>query len=115
MKNSVTLPMTHSGRRTKSNGLNKLYQNVLAEFKSMQTGYSTIAIIGQSCIGSVAAMMLLMSGVDYMVNLVLLFLVTIFCMAFNSAVLAQLKAKTTFDILLLSVAFSLAVIVSHLF
>ena len=110
MKNSLTIPMTHSGSKKKSNVLAKLYQNLLAEFKSMQTGYSTIAIIGQSCLGSIAAMMVLMSDLSQLALLSLLFLVTIFCMAYNAAVLAQLKSKTMFDLLILSVLFSGTVI-----
>ena len=39
----------------------KVYKNLLIEFESGQKGYTAIAIIGQSCIGSVAVMMILMS------------------------------------------------------
>lgn len=114
MKDSMTIPMTHSGSKKRANLLFKLYRSLLAEFRREQTGYAAIAIIGQSCIGSVAAMLLLMNGVDQMINLVLLFLVTILCMAFNGAVLAQLKTKTTFNLLILSVVVSCAVIVANL-
>ncbi|SDE47656.1 hypothetical protein SAMN05421636_105209 [Pricia antarctica] len=92
----------------------KMYDNLLAEFKREQTGYASIAIIPQSCIGAVAAMMLLLSGLTP-TNLILLFMVTMFCMAYNGAVLAQLKSKTTFNLLILSVVFSCIVIIAHLF
>ncbi|MCM4151683.1 hypothetical protein DHD05_08780 [Arenibacter sp. N53] len=92
----------------------KLYNQLLNEFKREQTGYSTIAIIGQSCIGSVAAMVLLMNQMPTFIKLTLLFLVTIFCMAYNGAVLAQLSAKTTFNLLVLSVLFSIMTIIGNL-
>ena len=92
----------------------KLYNQLLNEFKREQTGYSTIAIIGQSCIGSVAAMVLLMNQMPAFIKLTLLFLVTIFCMAYNGAVLAQLSAKTTFNLLVLSVLFSIMTIIGNL-
>jgi hypothetical protein len=84
----------------------KLYKDLLEEFKNGQMGYAAFAIIGQSCIGSVAAMMILMSDLSQVTLLLLLFLVTVLCMAFNGAVLAQLKPKITFNLLVLSVMFS---------
>lgn len=114
MKSSMTISMTHSGSKKRTYPILKFYQSLLAEFKKQQTGYSTIAIIGQSCLGSVAVMLLLMRGVDQVINLFILFLVTLLCMAFNGAVLAQLKTKTTFNLLILSVVFSCAVIVANL-
>lgn len=110
MKNSLTIPMTLSGTKTRNNELNKIYQILLAEFKSMQTGYSTIAIIGQSCLGSIAIMMVLMSDLSQVVIMGLLFLATIFCMAYNAAVLAQFKSKTIFNLLILSLLFSFSII-----
>lgn len=88
----------------------KIYKALLTEFESGQMGYAAIAIIGQSCIGSVAAMMILMSDLSKVPLLSLLFLVTIFCMIFNGTVLAQLKPQLTFNLLILSVLFSCIVI-----
>lgn len=93
----------------------KIYQNLLAEFKKDQMGYASLGIIGQSCIGSVAAMILLMSSLSTLPKMMLLFLVTILSMTYNSAVLAQLSSKATFNILILSVVFSCAVIIANLF
>ena len=58
----------------------KMYKNLLTEFERGQMGYAAIAIIGQSCIGSVAAMLILMSDLSKIPLMSLLFLVTIFCM-----------------------------------
>ena len=38
MKNSMTIPMTHSGTNDKKDRLLKVYYNALAEFKKEQTG-----------------------------------------------------------------------------
>ncbi|MDO6603077.1 hypothetical protein [Arenibacter palladensis] len=92
----------------------RLYNQLLNEFKREQTGYSTIAIIGQSCIGSVAAMVVLMNHMPEAIKLSLLFLVTILCMAYNAAVLARLSTKTTFNLLVLSVIFSILTIIGIL-
>lgn len=110
----MTVSMTHSGREGKNNLLLNVYHNLLTEFKKNQIGYSAIAIIGQSCIGSVAAMVLLKNDLPTLTMLILLFLVTIFCMAYNGAVLAQLKPKITFNLLIMSVFFSGMVIIANL-
>lgn len=107
--------MTHSGTEHKSSALKNMYKRLFMEFKKSQLGYSSIAIIGQSCLGSAAAMVLLMGTMDMILKMILLFLVTILCMAFNGAVLAQLKPVTTFNILILSVTFSILVIIAHIF
>lgn len=92
----------------------RLYNNLLTEFKKGQTGYSALAIIGQSCLGSAAVMLVLMGQLTIGLKMVLVFLITILCMGFNAAVLSQLDAKTTFNLLLLSVGFSLTVIIFNL-
>ncbi len=114
MKNSKTIQMTHSGSKNKASGLRHIYKQTFNEFKKKQLGYSTIGIIGQSCLGSAAAMVLLMGEMDMVLKMILLFFVIIFCMAFNGAVLAQLKPLTTFNLLILSIAFSILVIMVHL-
>ncbi len=77
-------------------------------------GYATIAIIGQSCLGSAAAMVLLMGTLDTAIQMTLLFFVTILCMAFNGAVLAQLRPLTTFNLLIMSVVFNTLVVLFHI-
>lgn len=92
-----------------------LYTNLLEEFKRNRFGYATIAIIGQSCLGSAAAMLLLMSELSDLSKMGLLFFVTIFCMAFNAAVLANLSHRATFNTLIVSVLFSMGVILAMIF
>lgn len=60
MKNSLTIPMTLSGNKSEKKKRIGWYTNLLTEFKKERIGYSTIALLGQSCIGSLAAMTLLM-------------------------------------------------------
>lgn len=115
MENSTTIPITQSGSEQKTNVLKNIYKFAFREFKKGQFGYSAIAIIGQSCLGSAAAMLLLMGEMDMVLKMILLFFVTIFCMAFNGSVLAQLKPLTTFNVLILSVVFSTLVIIAHIF
>ena len=106
--------MANNGVNHKNNMVTNLHNRLFQEFKKGQMGYSTIAIIGQSWLGSAAAMMLLMGGMDMLLKMILLFFVTIFCMAFNGAVLAQLKPLITFNLLILTTLFSLIVIVVNL-
>lgn len=114
MKISRTIHMTNSGRKHKTNQIKSIYNNMLAEFKRGEIGYSTIAILGQSCLGSIAVILLLMNDMPTMIKMVQLFLVTVFCMAFNGAVLAQLKSKITFDLLIATILLSACVIVTNL-
>lgn len=114
MKNSTTIPTTHSGSKSSTNWFKKVYHDLLTEFKRQQTGYAAIATLGQSCIGSIAVMIILMSDLSKLPLLAELFLVTILCMAFNAAVLAQLKPKTIFNLLIASVLFCVIIITIHL-
>ena len=114
MKNSRTILMTNSARKHKTNKIKSIYNNLLAEFKRGEIGYSTIAILGQSCLGSIAVILLLMNDMPTVIKMVQLFLVTVFCMAFNGAVLAQLKSKITFDLLIAAISVSGFIIIMNL-
>ena len=111
----MTIPMTRSGSEKDVNRFLKWYNGLLTEFKKQQTGYAAIAIIGQSCLGSAAVMLLLMHDMSMAIKMTFVFFITILCMGFNAAVLAQLKSKTTFNLLILSVLFSISVIIANLF
>lgn len=115
MKNLTITSMTHSGSEKGVNPLLKRYRSLLNEFKKEQTGYAAIAIIAQSCLGSAAVMVLLMNEMPMATKMAFIFLITILCMGYNAAVLAQLKSKTTFNMLLISLVFSSAVLIANLF
>ena len=59
-------------------------------------------------------MLVLKNEIPSFIKLTLLFLVTILCMAYNGAVLANLKAKLTFNLLIISVIFSIITIAALL-
>ncbi|RDK89179.1 hypothetical protein [Marinirhabdus gelatinilytica] len=95
--------------------ISKMYKSLLTEYISGLYGYATIAIIGQSCIGSIAAMLILMNNdLSRNFQIIELFLVVILCMGFNGAVLAQQKGKIQFNILILSVLTSIIFIIINL-
>ena len=79
-----------------------IYKKYLDDYKSQYMAYIPLSIILQSCIGSVAAMYILMNNDFQLHSYIQLTLCVIVTMLFNAAVLAQLKYKWSFNILLLS-------------
>lgn len=88
-----------------------LYKKYYNEFQSKYLMYIPLTIILQSCIGSIAAMFILKTGLDTVSSLVELFLCVILCMFYNAAILAQLKGKIVFNILIFSLLFNVIFIV----
>ena len=88
-----------------------LYTKYYNEFQNKYTMYIPLTIILQSCIGSIAAMYILMTGLDTISSLVQLFLCVILCMFYNAAILAQMKGKLVFNMLILSLLFNVVFIV----
>jgi len=88
----------------------KIYQNYLNEYSQGLMGYAAIAIIGQSCLGSIATMYTLMNG-NAFPQMFQLFIITILCMLYNGAILSQQKAKWSFNLLLISIITSIIVII----
>lgn len=111
MANSRTIPMTHSGYK---NWIQRLYNNSLAEFGSKKWGYETLALFSQSCLGAIAAMLILKNHSFDAFKMVELLFVTVLSMGFNAAVLVDMEAKPAFNILITSVLFSIIVIVINL-
>lgn len=91
----------------------RLYQNILLEFREMYYTYATLGIVASSCLGSVAAMLILMNGFGY-IDMIHLFMIVAVAMWYNATVLAQLKAKFVFNSLLISLITSLFFIIYHL-
>lgn len=85
-----------------------LYNKYFDVFERGFIGYSTLGVLTQSCMGSIAAMSILQNGTSP-TNMVQLFLVVVSCMAFNGAVLAQQKPKTVFNILIWSMLLSIVI------
>ncbi|WP_035091802.1 hypothetical protein [Aquimarina macrocephali] len=79
-----------------------MYSKLLKDFKEMYMAYIPLMIILSSCLGSVAAMYILMQ--DRSISQVIqLSLCVIICMAFNASILAQMKAKFVFNLLIASI------------
>jgi hypothetical protein len=68
-----------------------------------------LTIILQSCIGSIAAMLVLMQGISFG-SVFQLSLVVFSCGFYNGGVLAQLPTKVNFNLLLLSLFLNLFLI-----
>ena len=83
----------------------RLYNTLYKDFEEQYVGYSTVAIIFSSCLGSAAAMVILMNGHDFM-QMFQLFLVVTVCLSYNGAIFSQMKPKFVFNSLILSVAVS---------
>lgn len=90
-----------------------IYGNILTEFKEMYYTYAALGIIASSCIGSIAAMLILMRGTGVL-QMLEMFLVVSVAMWFNATVLAQLKAKMVLNSLIISLFVSVTVIIFHL-
>lgn len=90
------------------------YQKYLDNYSRGYIGFNTLSILFQSCLGSIAAMLVLQNGATP-VQMIQLFLVTIFCMCFNGAVLSQQKPKTVFNMLIATVFVSIAISLINIF
>mgnify|MGYP006896890176 CR=1 FL=1 len=92
----------------------KLYNILYKDFEDLYVGYSAIAVILSSCLGSAAALVILMNGHD-LTQMIQLFLVVVVCMTYNASVLAQLKPKIVFNSLIISVMVSIVLIAYNVF
>lgn len=87
-----------------------LYQTTFENFDKNYIGSATMAVIGQSCLGAAAAMFILANGtsIPQMIQLAVIVLVCIFV---NTSILAQMKHKVIFNLLLTSAFFSVLFII----
>lgn len=92
----------------------KIYNALYKDFEELYVGYSALAVILSSCIGSAAALVILMNGHDVF-QMVQLFLVVMVCMGYNATVLAQLKPKIVFNSLIISILLSTVLIIYNVF
>lgn len=83
-----------------------LYRKILKEFEDFYFGAATLAIIAQSCLGSIAAMYILKNGND-LVQMTQLSIVVLVCMLVNGSILAQMKPKLVLNLIIASVISSL--------
>lgn len=88
----------------------KLYDNSLERFEENYFAYATLAIIGQSCLGSAAAMYTLSNGTNAL-QMTQLTLIVLISMSVNTSILAQIPHKTVFNLVILSVISSIFFII----
>lgn len=86
-----------------------LYQKTLGDFQQSYVGYAALVIIGQSCLGGAAAMYILGNG-NSILQMMQLGMVVITCTFVNVGILAQLSAKTVFNMTIFSVLLSIFMI-----
>lgn len=79
-----------------------MYSKLLKDFKQMYMAYIPLMIILSSCLGSVAAMYILMQERSAL-QIIELSVCVIICMAFNASILAQMKPKFVFNLLIASI------------
>ncbi len=91
----------------------KLYNEYLNRFKESYLMMVPLTIILQSCIGSLAAMKILMN-IDRQGALIQLSLCVCVSMMYNAAILAQMKIKIVFILLLLSLFFNSLLLVLNI-
>lgn len=87
-----------------------LYESTFQEYKAGVMGYSALAIIVQSGIGSIAVMLVNMSG-NSLLEACQFMLIAILCMFYNASVLSQQKPRLTFNFLLISIIASVLMII----
>ncbi|MCF6128494.1 hypothetical protein L1S35_02340 [Flavobacterium sp. AS60] len=86
-----------------------LYQKTLGDFQQSYVGFAALVIIGQSCLGGVAAMYILENGTNIF-QMIQLGLVVITCTLVNVSILAQLSPKTVFNMTIFSAVLSILAI-----
>lgn len=88
----------------------KIYNNLLRDFQASYMMMIPLSIILQSCLGSIATLYIIMNkGPMMLLQLGICIAVT---MMYNASILAQLKSKLVFNLLILSLASNMLLIVT---
>lgn len=91
-----------------------LYQKQLSDFKEDYLAGATAGVLVSSCMGSIAAMLILING-HGVGSMIQLGLIVVVCMWYNASFIAQFKAKFVFNSLLVSILVSTIFIIINLF
>ncbi|MCC9018347.1 hypothetical protein [Flavobacterium lipolyticum] len=91
-----------------------LYQTTFENFNKNYMGSAAMAVIGQSCLGGAAAMYVLANGtsIPQMIQLAIIVLACVFA---NTSILAQMKHKTVFNLIIVSALLSVFFILLNSF
>ena len=79
-----------------------LYKKTFENFEKSFIGFTTLAVIGQSCLGAAAAMFILSNGTSIL-QMVQLSIIVLICMLVNTSILAQMSHKLVFNLIITSV------------
>lgn len=91
-----------------------LYQTTFENFNKNYMGSAAMAVIGQSCLGGAAAMYVLANGtsIPQMIQLAIIVLACVFA---NTSILAQMKHKMVFNLIIVSALLSVFFILLNSF
>ncbi|WP_299215306.1 hypothetical protein [uncultured Aquimarina sp.] len=89
-----------------------LYAKINADFSENYIGYSALAIIASTCLGSIAIMTTLFDGNGFL-QMFLVFLTVAVCNAHNAAILTVQKPKLVLDLLIVSLAVNSLIIIGN--
>lgn len=88
----------------------KIYNNLLRDFQSSYMMMIPLSIVFQSCLGSIATLYIIMNkGPMMLLQLGICIAVT---MMYNASILAQLKSKSVFNLLILSILSNILLIIT---
>jgi hypothetical protein len=89
----------------KNHNIMTLYQRTFENFNKNYMGSAAMAVIGQSCLGGAAAMYILSHGTS-IVQMIQLAIIVLACVFANTSILAQMKHKVVFNLIILSALLS---------
>lgn len=87
-----------------------LYHKINHDFSENFLGYSVLAIIASTCVGSIAVMLSLTHGNGFL-QMFMVFLTVAVCSAHNAAILTVQKPKLVLDLLFLSLGVNTMLII----
>ncbi|GAA3517264.1 hypothetical protein GCM10022393_34210 [Aquimarina addita] len=93
--------------------MNTLYTRINNDWNDHFIGYSALAIIASTCIGSIAVMTTMMQG-NGITQMIQLFFVVVACSAHNASILTVQKPTLVLQLLMVSLFVSITVILTGL-
>lgn len=93
--------------------MSTLYAKISTDWNNHFVGYSALAIIVSTCLGSIAVMLTMMDG-NAFPQMFQVFLVVAACNAHNAAILTVQKPKTVLNLLIVSILVSVLVMFASL-
>lgn len=93
--------------------MNTLYAKISTDWNEHFIGYSALAMILSTCVGSIAVMITMMQG-NGVAQMIQVFFVVAACSAHNASILTVQKPKQVLNLLMISLVVSLLTITSGL-